>query len=175
MYRFLLLSLLLSTGLLSQESFIILVRHAEKTHKGDTAELSQAGHRRAARLATQLLPYKPSALFASNLRRTQQTLAPLSKALKLPLQIYTRGEEPALARHLLTLHPGERVVVCGHSDTLGTLIEALGYPESFPEVSGYDRYWVLRIKEGMPSVTLEEHQQKPLDEPTPRLSTGVPG
>lgn len=159
MLRTLLLSLLLSAGLLAQDTVIVLLRHAEKAHKGDTAELSEAGHRRALRLPAQLIPYKPSALFASNLRRTQQTLEPLSKALGLPLQIYVRGEERALARRILTMHPGGRAVVCGHSDTLMTLIEALGHTEPFPEVTGYGRFWVLRIKEGGTSATLEEHDQ----------------
>lgn len=167
MFKFLFLSLFLSTRLLSQESVFVILRHAEKMHKGDAAELSQVGLRRAVRLTAQLLPYQPSALFASNLRRTQQTLAPLSRALNLPLKFYVRGEERALARHLLTFHSGERVVICGHSDTLGTLIEALGHPEPFPEVSGYDRFWVLRIKEGTCSSILEEHQQEPLDRPAP--------
>lgn len=162
MLRALLLSLILSAGLLAQDTVIVLLRHAEKAHKGDTAELSEAGHRRAAGLPPQLAAYQPSALFASNLPRTQQTLAPLSKALGLPVQIYVRGEERALARRLLALHVGERVVVCGHSDTLGTLIEALGHLEPFPEVSGYDRFWVLRIRAGTASVTLEEHRQAPV-------------
>lgn len=167
MLRSLLLSLFLSAGLLAQETVIVLLRHAEKTHKGDTAELSVAGHRRAEQLPALLRPYNPSALFASHLRRTQQTLEPLSKALSLPVQVYVRGEERALARRLLALHPGERMVVCGHSDTLGTLIEALGYPEPFPEITGFDRFWVLRIQEGKSSVSLQEHQQVSVEGPTP--------
>jgi len=165
MLRILLLSLILSAGLLAQDTVVVLLRHAEKAHKGDTAELSEAGHRRAARLPAQLIPYSPSALFASSLRRTQQTLAPLSKALGLPLQVYVRGEEQALARRILALHQGRQVVVCAHSDTLGTLVEALGHPEPFPEVTGFDRFWVLRIKEGTGSVSLQEHRQAPMGEP----------
>lgn len=170
MLRILLLSLVLSAGLLAQDTVIVLLRHAEKAHKGDSAELSEAGHRRAARLPAQLIPYKPSALFASNLRRTQQTLEPLSKALGLPLQVYVRGEERALARRILALHPGERAVVCAHSDTLMTLVEALGHSEPFPEVTGYDRIWVLRIKEGGTSATLEEHDQVSVGVEAPPLA-----
>ncbi|MCE1204210.1 MAG: histidine phosphatase family protein [Holophagaceae bacterium] len=162
MLKALCLSLLLCAGLLAQDTVVVLLRHAEKSHKGDSALLSHTGQRRAASLPPQLGPYAPSALFASNLRRTQQTLEPLSKALALPLQIYERGREGALAQRILTLHSGQVVIVCGHSDTLMVLVSALGHGESFPEISGFDRYWVLRIDAGSGKVTLQEHQQEPL-------------
>jgi len=162
MLKALCLSLLLSAGLLAQDTVVVLLRHAEKTHKGDSALLSEAGRRRAANLPGQLLPYAPAALFASNLRRTQETLEPLSNALALPLQVYERGEERALAQRILTLYSGMQVIVCAHSDTLMVLVAALGYPAPFPEVSGFDRYWVLRIEDGSGNVTLQEHRQEPL-------------
>jgi len=162
MLRALCLSLLLSAGLLAQDTVVVLLRHAEKTHKGDSALLSEMGHRRAASLPHQLAPYAPSALFASNLRRTQQTLEPLSKALALPLQVYERGEERVLAQRILTLYSGKQVIVCAHSDTLMVLVEALGHSTPFHEVSGFDRYWVLRVEEGSKKATLQEHRQEPV-------------
>lgn len=161
MLKALCLSLLLSAGLLAQDTVVVLLRHAEKTHKGDLALLSESGGRRAANLPKQLSPYAPAALFASNLRRTQQTLEPLSKALALPLQVYERGLEGALAQRILRLYSGQPVIVCAHSDTLMVLVAALGYPAPFPEDSRFDRYWVLRIEEGSGNVTLQEHQQEP--------------
>ncbi|MCX6547574.1 MAG: histidine phosphatase family protein [Acidobacteria bacterium] len=92
----LLLAWLLAAGLLAQDAVVILLRHAEKTHRGDTAELTAAGQRRAAALPQELLPYRPVALFASDLRRSQQTLAPLSTRLGVPVQIYQRGQEATL-------------------------------------------------------------------------------
>lgn len=160
MFRSLLIALLLTFGLTAQDTVVVLLRHAEKAHKGDAAQLSEAGQRRAAALPGQFTSYHPVALFASNLRRTQQTLTPLSKALALPLQIYDRGMEQALGRRILILYTGETVVVCGHSDTLMVLLEALGYPLPFAEVRSFDRYWVLRIKEGSGEVSLQEHRQK---------------
>lgn len=168
MLKALCLSLLLSAGLLAQDTVVVLLRHAEKTHKGDSALLSETGRRRAANLPHQLSPYAPSALFASNLRRTQQTLEPLSKALALPLQVYERGMEGALAQRILTLHSGQAVIVCAHSDTLMMLVAALGYPAPFPEVSGFDRYWEVRIEDASGNVTLQEHRQEPLGAPDGR-------
>lgn len=106
------------------------------------------------------------ALFASNLQRTQQTLEPLSKALAIPIQIYARGKERALGQQILTRYSGTTVLVCGHSDTLMVLVEALGYQASFAEISGFDRYWLLRVVEGSGTVTLQELQQKPVPGPT---------
>ncbi len=173
MLRSLLIALLLTLGLTAQDTVVVLLRHAEKTHKGDAAQLSEAGQRRAAGLPAQLSPYRPAALFASNLKRTQQTLAPLAKALALPLQVYDRGAERALGKRILALHAGQTVLVCGHSDTLMVLLEALGYRLPFAEISGFDRYWVLRIEERTAAVALQEHRQTPLDA-TAAAHRGIP-
>lgn len=158
--RTLLWAWLLATALLAQDTVVIFLRHAEKTHRGDTAELSAAGRRRAAALPLDLQPYRPVALFASDRRRTQQALEPLATRLGQPLQIYERGQEAALGQRLLSLYEGQTVVVCGHSDTLGALVRALGHVPEFPEVQGFDRLWVLRIPELKGPPSLEAHRQK---------------
>jgi broad specificity phosphatase PhoE len=160
--RSLLLTLTLCLTLGAQDTVVVFLRHAEKAHRGDTAVLSAQGRRRAEALPGDLAAYHPTALFASNLIRTQQTLAPLSKRLGLPIRVYTRGSEGALGRHLLIQHPGQVIVVCGHSDTLTDLVSALGYPDTFPEVAGFDRFWVLRVKPGDGTPSLEECRQRPL-------------
>ena len=161
----LLLACLLCLGLEAQDSVVILLRHAEKTSRRMNAELSSAGRLRAERLPEELARFQPTALFASDLRRTQQTLEPLAKQIHRPIQIYDRGSELALGQSLLVRCAGATVVVCGHSDTLTDLVRGLGYPEVFPEVSGFDRYWVLRVPGTGGTVTLEEHRQRPLPPP----------
>jgi broad specificity phosphatase PhoE len=151
----------LSLGLLAQDSVVVILRHAEKASKRTNAELNTAGRRRAQRLVEPLAGFQPTALFASDLRRTQQTLEPLARRLGLPLQRYTRGSEGALGRALRADYAGRTVVVCGHSDTLMDLVSALGHSEPFPEINGFDRYWVLRVAERTGTVTLEEHHQAP--------------
>jgi len=156
MLKSLLFALCLTFSLAAEDTVVLLLRHAEKAHQGDRAELSRVGHRRAATLPSEFAAFRPMALFASNLVRTQQTLAPLAKALALPLQIYPRGDERALGRRLVNDFRGRTVLVCGHSDTLGELVAALGDPTPFPEVAGYDRYWILRVADGTGTVTLKE-------------------
>ena len=120
-------------------------------------------------MVAQLIPFEPSALFASNRLRTQQTIEPLSRALSIPLQIYERGEEQALGKRILAQYSRQHVIICGHSDNLRVLVEALGHRIPFPEVTDFDRYWVLRVTEGSGTVTLQEFQQKPMNLPSPLL------
>ncbi len=160
---------MLCLGLAAQDSVVVFLRHAEKASRRTNAELSASGRQRALRLAEELAPFRPVALFASDLRRTQQTLEPLSRRLNLPLQIYERGQEWALGRSLLARHPGQTVVVCGHSDTLMDLVKALGHTTPFPEISGFDRFWILRHHATSGTVTLEEHRQRT----SPPMGTGT--
>jgi phosphohistidine phosphatase SixA len=157
----LLFAWILSLGLLAQDSVVVILRHAEKTSKRTNAELNEAGRRRARHLAGTLAVFQPTALFASDLRRTQQTLEPLAKHLGLSIQRYARGSEGALGGTLLAEYAGRTVVVCGHSDTLMDLVAALGHPEPLPEIQGFDHYWVLRVAERTGITTLEEYNQAP--------------
>lgn len=162
MFHHLLLAWTLCLGLVAQDSVVVILRHAEKASKRTNAELSTSGKQRAQNLVEDLSSFQPIALLASNLRRTQQTLEPFSKQLKLPIQIYERGKEWDLGQSLRMRYPGQTVLVCGHSDTLMDLVKALGYPTTFPEISGFDRFWVLRIAQPGGAVTLEEHRQRPV-------------
>lgn len=155
----LLLAWMMCLQLAAQDLVVVILRHAEKTSSRTNAELSERGKTRAQGLVKEFSPLHPVALFASNLRRTQQTLEPLSKHLNLPLETYERGEEWDLGQSIQALYPGQVVLVCGHSDTLTDLVRALGYPIPFPEISGFDRYWILRRVATSGKLTLEEHQQ----------------
>jgi broad specificity phosphatase PhoE len=60
---------------------VILVRHAEKLDQSKDPPLSDVGRKQADELAGLLERSKATYLFASNLKRTQETLAPLEKKL----------------------------------------------------------------------------------------------
>jgi len=155
--------LICSVALVAQEGTVILLRHAEKSSRLDNAELSIRGLQRAAALAGELAPFQPVALFATDFRRTQQTLEPLAKRLGLPIQVRPRGEESALAQELRRDYLGKVVVVCSHSDRVALLIEALGVPTQMAEVRAYDQLWILRWS-GAGS-HLETREQKALPHP----------
>src|SRR5688500_5975512 len=87
-----LLSLLTATAALlvaspaQAQRMVLLVRHAEKVDPSVDALLSAAGQARATRLAAMLRDAGVGALYATPLKRTQQTLQPLADRLRLTIQ-----------------------------------------------------------------------------------------
>lgn len=109
---------------------VFVVRHAE-TETGVDADpgLSVDGRERAARLATMLSQARPvrglDAIFASELRRTQQTAAPISEQLALPVNVIPSATWGSLASTIKREHRGEYVLATGHASTVPLLVEAL--------------------------------------------------
>src|SRR3954467_13424487 len=92
----LLLSRLFSPDAAAQ-STIFFVRHAEKAAGGgNDPDLSDLGRARAESLATMLKDSAVSAIFVSELKRTQQTAAPLAKLLHLDPMTVTASDPAAL-------------------------------------------------------------------------------
>ena len=107
---------------------VIVVRHAEKDPSGDPRDpgLSEAGRARAEALAALLARSRASALFASEFRRTRETLAPLAARLGLETLAVPAADPRALLAKLDALPPGSVAVVAGHSNTVPALVRALG-------------------------------------------------
>lgn len=109
---------------------IVVVRHAETDVGVDPDPgLSVDGRERAARLAKMLSQARPvrgiDAIFASEFKRTQQTVTPLSETLALPLNVVPTATWNELPKRILRGHRGEYVVVAGNANNIPTLIEAL--------------------------------------------------
>ncbi len=157
------LLLIVAAALAAQERTVVVLRHAEKLGKAENADLSASGRRRALALATELAAFKPVELYASDRPRSQQTIAPLAQRLGLALRIRRFGEEAALAEEILDA-AAPSVVVCAHSDSIGPLARALGYPGWIPEVQDFSRLWILRLgPTGF--LGLEERRQQVPQEP----------
>ena len=114
---------------LAAESFaptrVICVRHAEK-QGGQDPELTAAGAQRAQALARLLDSADVTHLFASQYRRTAQTLAPLAATTGLEIARYGADDSAALVVELRALPPGSTAVVAGHSNTVPALVRLLG-------------------------------------------------
>jgi hypothetical protein len=65
------------------------------------------------------------AIFASELRRTQQTVIPLSEILALPVNVVPSAGWAELPQKILREHRGEYVLVAGNTTTIPVLIESL--------------------------------------------------
>lgn len=108
---------------------VVLVRHAEKAavdpHDRDP-DLSPKGRERAARLATLLAKTSPSRLVASEYKRTQQTLAPLSERVGKPVETRSADHTDDLVRELRDAPPGSTTVVATHSNVIPKIATDLG-------------------------------------------------
>jgi broad specificity phosphatase PhoE len=129
---------------------VVVVRHAEVENltDGDPA-LSVDGRERAARLAKMLSQARPvrgiDAIFASELRRTQQTTTPLSETLALPINVVPAATWSALPRKITREHRGEYVLVAGSSNTIPSLIEALSGEKIAIREDEYDAMFIVFV------------------------------
>jgi hypothetical protein len=127
---------------------IVVVRHAETEMGADPDPgLSVDGRERAARLAKMLSQARPArgidAIFASELKRTQQTVAPLSETLALPLNVVPSATWNELPRRILRGHRGEFIVVSGNTTTIPPLIEALSGEKVQLRDDEYDAMFII--------------------------------
>ena len=111
---------------------VFLVRHAERADSSPGTsptmaadpDLSAAGRTRAEHLAEALKDAKITAIFATEFKRTQQTAAPLAKALGVTVKIVTSKNEANLIADLEAAKGN--VLVVGHSNTVPEIIKQLG-------------------------------------------------
>lgn len=126
---------------------VVVVRHAEKQNDGSKdPELTALGETRAERLAAMLSQTEPAAIYATQYRRTQDTVRPLAERTRTPMTTVDAGATAELAKRILANHPGQTVVVAGHSNTVNRLIAALGGP-TFPDLKDpeYDNIFILTV------------------------------
>lgn len=125
----------------------ILVRHAEKVDASRDPDLSAAGHARARALAARLQDLPLTAAYATEFKRTAQTLAPTLEAHALPLTFYPAAT-PAetFALRLRQSHPQGTVLIAGHSNTVPELVAALCDCDAAPMPDEeFDRLSVVHV------------------------------
>lgn len=134
---------------------IFLVRHAERADTAPGAsptmaadpDLSDAGRARAASLATVLKDAKITAIYATEFKRTQQTAAPLAKALGLTVTIVTSKSVPELIDRLKKSKGN--VLVVGHSNTVPEIVQALGIKDPVTVADNeFDHLFVVTRSKG---------------------------
>lgn len=101
---------------------VFIVRHAEKGPEVPDPSLTEAGKHRAEELARVLMDAKPTALFVTEFKRTQETLAPLAAAKGItPTRLLARDMD-ALVAGIRALPPGSQAVVATHSNLIAVLV-----------------------------------------------------
>ena len=114
----------------AESTTIVVVRHAEKVEgAGADPPLTAAGEARAALLASMFgdarQPGHIDAIYVSPALRNRLTAAPLAARLGLTPTVTPAGDPRSLVRRLLRDHPGGRILVVGHSDTVPDIVAAL--------------------------------------------------
>jgi broad specificity phosphatase PhoE len=154
-----LLALLLSVLFFSAadaQSTIFIVRHAEKANDpGDDPELSESGRARAEALAEMLKDAGITAIYVTEFKRTQQTVAPLAQ--RLGIKVTIRSAKAADLAQKLRATPGDALVI-GHGNTIPDLIKELGIatPISIAE-NDYDNLFVVVLDEKPRLIRLHYH------------------
>ena len=119
----------------------IVVRHAEKVDASRDPDLSPAGHARANALAASLDGSNLVAIYATEFKRTGQTVAPTAAAHALPVTAYPSAQPAAeFALALKAAHTRGVVLIAGHSNTVPGIVAALCNCETAPMADHeYDR------------------------------------
>jgi hypothetical protein len=168
----------------AQPAQILLIRHAEKPDDDNDPHLALRGQERAMALVPFLTRTRefltnglPVALFATRVTsndrgyRTQETLGPLGRELKLPVQADYRGKDCGLLAERLLGDPalcGKTIVVCWVHESIPELVAALGVrsPPARWKGSVYDRVFLITLVEGW--ATLRDLPQRLLFGDSPR-------
>src|SRR2546425_13308974 len=110
---------------------VILIRHAEKVidPNNPDVDLSPAGQERAQELVRMFADSGINAIYATQYKRTQETVKPLADRLGLPLTMINSTATAELVRQIHSDHRGQTILVSGHNNTVPEIIAALGGPQ----------------------------------------------
>jgi phosphohistidine phosphatase SixA len=119
----------------SAQKAVFVARHAEKASDASDAgvPLSEAGQKRAQKLAALLQDAGVTAVYSTDTVRTRATAQPLASALRLETLIYdprdSQGNVSAASLvERLGKEPQGVALVVGHSNSVPLLLSALGVP-----------------------------------------------
>jgi broad specificity phosphatase PhoE len=127
---------------------IILVRHAEKVidPNNPDVDLSPAGQARAIEIARLFGDSGVNAIYATQYKRTQQTVKPLADKLGLPVTLVGAKNTSDLIAQIKANNSGQTIFIAGHNNTVPEIIAALGGPQypTIPETE-YDNLFVVTV------------------------------
>jgi broad specificity phosphatase PhoE len=127
---------------------VIVVRHAEKIidPSNNDVELSAAGHARAQEIVRMFGEAGVNAVYATQYKRTQQTVKPLADKLGLTATIVDSKKTGDLIAQIRAQHSGQTVLIAGHNSTVPEIVAALGGPKypTIPETE-YDHLYIVTV------------------------------
>jgi broad specificity phosphatase PhoE len=138
-----------STPLNRPLTTVILVRHAEKKTddpNNKDPDLSLAGVTRAQEIARMFGASGITAIYATQYKRTQQTVKPLADKLGIAVTQVDAKKSAEVVSQIRSQNTGGLVFVAGHNNTVPEIINGLGGPKLpiIPETE-FDNLYVLTI------------------------------
>jgi 2,3-bisphosphoglycerate-dependent phosphoglycerate mutase len=136
---------------------VILVRHAEKKLEPENPdpELTPAGLARAHEIARVFGEAGVNAIYATQFKRTQQTVKPLADRTGVPVTLLNANQTEELINQIQTRHRGQTIFVAGHSNSVPAIVSVLSN-EKFPDIpdNEYDNLFIVTIyRSGKAKVT----------------------
>jgi|SRR5882672_1199339 len=128
------------------QKLVFVVRHAERADAGMPAQadppLSVAGEARAEKLAAMLADAGVKDIFATELRRTQDTAKSLAMKTGVAVE-QVASKDTAMLIAKIKSHPNDVVLVVGHSNTLPAILKALAGVDVAIADNEYDNLFVV--------------------------------
>jgi broad specificity phosphatase PhoE len=127
-----------------QSTTFYVVRHADRDGSNDS--LTEAGIARAKQLAILMKTFRVEAIYSTDTERTQNTAKPTAEALDLDVTSYGDLTDDWFQK-LKTDHAGQAVLIVGHSNTSGQIVNGLGGAGDFSlEEDEYENLFIVTTK-----------------------------
>jgi phosphohistidine phosphatase SixA len=127
---------------------VILVRHAEKKLEPNNQDpdLAPEGVERAQEIARMFGNTGLNAIYATQYKRTQQTVKPLSDRTGMAVTLLESSQTDELVKRIQTSLRGQTIFVAGHNNTVPKIASELS-GENFPVIpeSEYDNLFIVTI------------------------------
>ena len=127
---------------------VLLVRHAEKNIEPNNPDpdLSQTGQLRAQGIARMFGEAGINAIYATQFKRTQQTVKPLADRTGVPISLLDANQTDELLKRIQTNHRGQTVFIAGHNNSVPAIVSSLS-GDTFPLIpeSEYDNLFIVTI------------------------------
>jgi 2,3-bisphosphoglycerate-dependent phosphoglycerate mutase len=127
---------------------VILVRHAEKKIEPENPDpdLTPEGFARAQEIARMFADSGINAIYATQYKRTQQTVKPLADRTGVTISLLDSKQTDELVSRIQTTHRGQTVFIAGHNNSVPAIVSMLS-GETYPLIpeSEYDNLYVVTI------------------------------
>jgi len=127
----------------------ILIRHAEKGDDGTKdPDLNEKGLKRAESLVILLKKTKIDAIYSTSLKRTKNTVAPLSKARNISVQSYNAFKAEEIDT-MIKKYKGGTIIVVGHSNNIPWIANYLTGNKTYKDFEDdeYENLFIVTVVE----------------------------